>query len=300
MIESLREILSVPVDAVPLALFRCLLGIIIVVNLLKNWNSILKYYTRSSYYLFFEWTPFVRPLKKMGMQILMWSIMILSCCFVLGFIYPYCAIFLCLCSFYVLFIDKAAFSHENYLICLLLLLFSFVDGARGLSLDSFLFQSSFFEQTVPYGHILIIKLQCLIAFSFSGINKITYEFLIKAVPLRQFLKGFIWSHSKHYKNFSKFVNRRGAECTERFFNLKYTPIFLAWTVMLVETFSLSFMFFESTYYLGLISYLLYHLFKYQFFSRLGFYLNLSALILFLKPSVINQLTHVLINFYDNF
>lgn len=95
--------------------------------------------------------------------------------------------FVCFC--YAELIDKTYYLNHYYLVSVMTFLLLFVPANRYLSLDV-LRKPALKATHVPAWTIYVFRLQLCIVYFYAGLSKLTYDWLINAMPLK------IWLHAK--------------------------------------------------------------------------------------------------------
>lgn len=286
----MREFLSAPVDPISIALFRMLIGGVMLVYFFRNRSFFTAYYTHSPFYFYYEWTPFIKPLNRFFMKVIFHLMVFFAFLFTLGFFYRFCAVVLFLMNTYVLLLDKTMYSNRAYLWSLFLFLFSFVDGAKVFSLDSFVWYSSSVEKWIPYWQLFIFKAQIGIVYFYGGVNQITFDRLFRAMPLRKVMKSFVWRKTNHYKNFKLFIHRRIAFFVERLLQTTFFPYFISWLLTLLDLLIILPMFFEGIFYFALPIYFAYVFLDRVFYDYSKKYCeHYFFVVLFLNPEIFRSI-----------
>jgi len=131
----------------------------------------------------FEW---IHPMGAAGMYSL-YVVMAIAALFItIGLFYRIAAITFFLCFCYAELIDKTYYLNHYYLVSVFTFLLIWVPAHRYFSIDV-LRKPSLKVTTVPAWTITIFKLQLGITYFFAGLSKLTYDWLINAMPLRIWL-----------------------------------------------------------------------------------------------------------------
>jgi hypothetical protein len=283
VVEEWKALLSVPVDAAPLSLFRMIYGAVFFVYYLVVWKEKVFVYTYSSLYFHFELTPFVVPLSRRGMNVLMGIQTFSALCLSVGFFSSFSAFFLCLSSAYMMLIEKAYYTNHHYFHVLICLLLGVVDAGRVLSLDSWLWGNTEQGSVLPFWQVMIFKLQVLIVYSYGGLSKLNKDWLIRLMPIRQMFGDTVYYFLQ--RNLGAWSDGDYVQRRIRFFSFRFLPFLMAWAGLFVDLFVVWFMLFENTFYFGLAVYLGFSVFNHWFFYLGTFpYMNYTVLILFFDES----------------
>ena len=186
--RQLTDLLFRPRSIAPLVTFRVVMGLLLFVGIVRTWRQgwIERLYLEPQFFFkfpYFEWVP--HP-GETGIYLL-FGVAALSALFIaLGILYRLSAFSFFLSFTWIQLIDATNYLNHYYLVCLLGFLLLFVPANRAYSLDV-LFGWTKPQRSVPFWCIGIFLLQLVIVYTFAGIAKINYEWLIRAMPLRIWL-----------------------------------------------------------------------------------------------------------------
>ena len=135
--------------------------------------------------LYYEFIPFLKPLPKALMDVLLVGLLIASILITIGKYYRKAMIFFCIGFTYVFLLDKAYYNNHLYLVCLLSFLMVFIPADHKLSFTK---NKSDQDNPVRYWHLLILKLQLVFVYFFGGIAKLNSDWLIAKQPTLTILK----------------------------------------------------------------------------------------------------------------
>ena len=191
MIKKVSAYLSKNVPAAPLAVFRIVFGLLMLVSLIR---FVMKGWVHSMYvmpkmffpYFGFEW---VKPLGAEGMYIVFGLMILASLGIVLGAFYRICTILFFVLFTYVELIDKTNYLNHYYFISLVSFLMMFVPADRCFSVDNILKGRAGLTR-VARVNIFILQLQMFLVYFFAGVAKINSDWLLDAQPLRTWLPAF--------------------------------------------------------------------------------------------------------------
>ncbi len=180
---NVRQHLSQPVDAAPLALFRMLFGILMMWEVVRYWRRerIERYYVEPEF--FFSFIDGL-PTFGGGIYVIFFAMFVAAFFLSTGFRYRLAAIAFFILYTYVFLIDKTHYNNHYYLICLLALLFSVTDANRRFSLDA---RRKATPSQVPRWQIFIFQFQIVVVFLYAGIAKINEDWLA-GEPVRAWLR----------------------------------------------------------------------------------------------------------------
>ncbi|MCS7012898.1 MAG: HTTM domain-containing protein [Chloroherpetonaceae bacterium] len=185
----LTSFLTKPVHIAPLAMFRIVFGLVMLISTIRFWllgwieDQYIKPVMHFTYYGF-EW---VKPLGAVGMYLVFIAMGLTSFCIMLGLFYRVSSVLFFLLFTYVELLDKAYYLNHYYFVSITAFLLTLVPAHRYFSLD-ILLRPALRVEHVPRWTIDLFKLQLAIVYFFAGIAKINSEWLLEAMPLRLWLR----------------------------------------------------------------------------------------------------------------
>jgi len=172
----------------PLAVMRMAFGAIMLIStirfLLKGWVS--AFYIKPKFHFTFYGFEWVKPLGATGMYLLFAILVIAAMLVTIGLFYRAAIVTFFLCFTYVELIDKTTYLNHYYFISVMAFLMILVPANRYFSVDV-LRKPNLLATYVPNWTIGIFKLQLILVYFFAGVSKLTYDWLIAAMPLRIWL-----------------------------------------------------------------------------------------------------------------
>lgn len=177
-------------NAAPLAVFRILFGVMMLLSIIRFWANgwIQKLYLEPNYhfsYYGFEW---VKPLGNYT-YLLFFICGLSSICITLGFKYRFAIVTFFLSFTYIELMDKTTYLNHYYFISILSFLLIFLPANKFFSLDSFLNKKEY--KNIPKWTIDSLKLLLGIVYFYAGLAKLNSDWLFRAQPLK------IWLPSKY-------------------------------------------------------------------------------------------------------
>ncbi len=283
--------LGEPVDAVPLALFRILLGLVLCAHTLTHARKAVWYYTRSPFYCGFELTSFLRTPSHSGITAVIAGQVLCTYLLCVGLFHPWGGFFEVLLFGYLFLIDKTTYNNHHYLTILLLFLLSVTDSAAVLSFDSLTAQPHSDNGTVPYWQLLIVQLQLAIVYTYGGLNKLNKDWLLRGQPTKIALHKFQGRTHLRFKLRHYCFNEAIATKIKRLFQLRATPYVINWMGTVVDLSIIWLLMCDATRPWALPFFFAFHFFNQWFFAIEAFPLiNYASAVLFLRPET---LWHVL-------
>lgn len=177
-------------NAAPLAVFRILFGVMMLLSIIRFWANgwIQKLYLEPNYhfsYYGFEW---VKPLGNYT-YLLFFICGLSSICITLGFKYRFAIVTFFLSFTYIELMDKTTYLNHYYFISILSFLLIFLPANKFFSFDSFLNKKEY--KNIPKWTIDSLKLLLGIVYFYAGLAKLNSDWLFRAQPLK------IWLPSKY-------------------------------------------------------------------------------------------------------
>jgi len=177
-------------NAAPLAVFRILFGVLMLLSIIRFWANgwIQKLYLEPNYhfsYYGFEW---VKPLGNYT-YLLFFICGLSSICITLGFKYRFAIVTFFLSFTYIELMDKTTYLNHYYFISILSFLLIFLPANKFFSFDSFLNKKEY--KNIPKWTIDSLKLLLGIVYFYAGLAKLNSDWLFRAQPLK------IWLPSKY-------------------------------------------------------------------------------------------------------
>jgi hypothetical protein len=174
LIKKWLRYLDEPVSGASLAVFRICFSILMVVLVYEFFQSKWIDTLSGDRVFHFTYIHAISPWSGYGMHIHLIFLAVLALLMGIGFLYRPAAILFLFAFTYVFLLEKSLYQNHLYLVCLLSLLFSIVSANRVWSLDN-LRQKP--PDRVPRWNVLIFRFQFVIVYFFSGIAKLSSDWL---------------------------------------------------------------------------------------------------------------------------
>jgi len=187
---SIQSYIKQYTEAAPLAVFRILFGLMMLVSLIRFWSYgwIDKLYIQPQFFFSYYGFEWVKPLGKY--TYILFSICALaSLCIALGYKYRIAIITFFLSFTYIELMDKTTYLNHYYFISILSFLMIFLPAGSYFSLDAYKNENRRF-QYVPKWTVDSLKLLLGIVYFYAGLAKLNSDWLFRAMPLK------IWLPSK--------------------------------------------------------------------------------------------------------
>jgi hypothetical protein len=178
------------VEAAPLAVFRILFGLMMLLSIIRFWSYgwIDKLYIQPDFFFSYYGFEWVKPLGNF--TYILFVVCGLSTLFVaLGYKYKIAIITFFLSFSYIELMDKTTYLNHYYFISVLSFLMIFLPANVYYSIDAIKNKKKRF-QYIPVWSINSIKLLLGIVYFYAGLAKLNSDWLLKAMPLK------IWLPSK--------------------------------------------------------------------------------------------------------
>lgn len=182
--------IKAPVEAAPLAVFRILFGLMMLLSIIRFWayGWIDKFYLQPKFFFSYYGFEWVKPVGQFTYLIFI-VCAISAILVVLGYRYKMAIIVFFLSFTYIELMDKTTYLNHYYFISLLSFLMIFLPANVYYSLDAYKNPKKAF-QYIPGWTINSIKLLLGIVYFYAGLAKLNSDWLLKAMPLK------IWLPSK--------------------------------------------------------------------------------------------------------
>lgn len=188
MLQIISKHITSPVSIAPLAVFRAVFGLVMLVSILRfalnGW--IFDLYIQPGYYFTFYGFDWVVPLGDPGMYIVFAVMGLAALCIMLGYYYRLAAVLFFLSFTYVELIDKTNYLNHYYFVSIISFLLMLVPAHRYFSLDVWRKPRLKLEK-VPAWTVNIFKLQLGVVYVYAGLAKLNPDWLLEAMPLRLWL-----------------------------------------------------------------------------------------------------------------
>ena len=174
-------------NAAPLAVFRLFFGLLMCVSIIRFWSNdwIQSLYIEPNFhfsYYGFEW---VKPLGDYT-YLLFLVCGISSFLVAIGYKYRLSILVFFLSFTYIELMDKTTYLNHYYFISVISFIMLFLPCNAQFSVDGFMRKKSY--KSVPKWTIDSIKLMLGIVYFYAGLAKINSDWLLKAMPLKLWLK----------------------------------------------------------------------------------------------------------------
>lgn len=188
LIQRCKSHLLAPVSIAPLVTFRIIFGAMLLFSTVRflwlGWVE--DHYLAPVFhfkYFGFEW---VEVLPAFWLYAVHYLMMFAALGVMLGLFYRLSAIVLFLTFTYIELIDLTYYLNHYYFVSIVCFLMIFLPAHRYFSLD-ILRKPSLYSDTIARWPITVIRLQLAIVYTFAGLAKINYDWLILALPLKIWL-----------------------------------------------------------------------------------------------------------------
>jgi vitamin K-dependent gamma-carboxylase len=174
--------LKQPVSDLPLALWRSVLGVLVLVVVLLDWGNIGSQLVKPAFHFTYDGFGWVKPLPLGAMQGIYIVLGLAALGLVVGFASRPMAAICGLALAYILLIDQARYASNVYLLILSCFLLALLPRVRSLSLDSKLFGAGQ-PATVPTWAQLAVMILAGVPLLYAGLYRLTPDWL-QGWPLR--------------------------------------------------------------------------------------------------------------------
>lgn len=175
-------------EAAPLAAFRILFGLMMVVSMIRFWYNgwIEKLYITPSFHFSYYGFDWVKPFGE-------WTYLLFILCglaalgVAAGYKYRLSIILFFLSFTYIELMDKTTYLNHYYFISVLSFLMIFLPAGRYFSIDAL--DPIHRRQYIPAWTINAVKLMVGIVYFYAGLAKLHWDWLVNAMPLKIWLPG---------------------------------------------------------------------------------------------------------------
>jgi uncharacterized membrane protein YphA (DoxX/SURF4 family) len=186
--RNFYNLLEKPVSITPLITFRILFGALMIISaarfMMLGWIE--DHYINPVFhfkYFGFSWIESLPTFWLYTIHI----VMIIAALFVMvGLLYRVAAAVLFFCFTYTELIDLTYYLNHYYFVTLIAGLMIFLPAHKYFSVDT-IRNPSLRTKFVPAWTILIIKFQLAVVYTYAGLAKLTYDWLILALPMKIWL-----------------------------------------------------------------------------------------------------------------
>lgn len=152
--------------------------------MMRGWVS--AFYIKPRFHFTFYGFDWVKPFSEKGMYALFALMIVCTLLIAIGLLYRLATVLFFLSFTYVELIDKTTYLNHYYLVSIMALLLIMVPANSYFAVDALL-KPRLKATQVPGWCVNIFKLQLVLVYFFAGISKISYDWLIAAMPLRIWL-----------------------------------------------------------------------------------------------------------------
>jgi hypothetical protein len=272
--QKFRAEVSKPVSASPLAIFRAVFGLLMVLAVIRFWARgwITELYVQPVFHFTYNGFAWVKPLGHYGTHALFALIGLSAWGIMLGWRTKFSAGLFFLSFTYAELMDKANYLNHYYFVSLIAFLLLWVNAGAVFSLDARRNRTSTkahaFSRFVPRWHIGIFKTQIALVYFFAGLAKLHPDWLLEAQPLS------LWLPAKAH-----------LPLIGPFLDLKITAYAFSWFGAAFDLFIPFFLFWRRTSALAYGAVVIFHLLTAWLFPVIGVfpYVMLMAGTIFLPP-----------------
>ena len=190
MLVMVSSYLNKYTDASPLAVFRILFGLTMLVSIFRFWGNgwIKKLYIEPTFFFSYFGFQWVKPIDNYTYFIFI-ICAIASLCIALGYRYRLAMVTFFISFTYIELMDKTTYLNHYYFVSILGFLLIFLPAHAYFSVDVYKTKKEY--QKVPRWTVDSIKLLLSIVYFYAGLSKLNSEWLQRAMPLK------IWLPSKY-------------------------------------------------------------------------------------------------------
>ena len=185
-----KKYISKQTNAAPLAVFRVLFGVMMLVSMVRFWYNgwIEKLYLEPSFhfsYYGFEW---IKPIGNFT-YLLFILCGVAALCIAIGYKYRISIVLFFIAFTYIELMDKTTYLNHYYFVSVVSFILIFLPANARFSVDNIISGKEY--QKIPRWTIDSVKLILGIVYVYAGLSKLNSEWLFRAMPLK------IWLPSKY-------------------------------------------------------------------------------------------------------
>lgn len=240
--NTIHQHLTGTVSIAPLVTFRIVFGLMMVFSTVRfmylGWIE--DHYLDPVFqfkYFGFYWVQVLPDFWMYAVHVLM---IVAALGMTFGLFYKISAAVFFLLFTYTELIDLTYYLNHYYFVSLVSMLLIFLPAHRYFSLDV-LRKPSLYSETIPRWPVTVIKLQLAIVYTYAGLAKINYDWLILALPLK------IWVPAND-----------NLPVIGEMFKWKITPYLFSWFGMIYDCTIVLFLSIRRTRMLAYISVVIFH------------------------------------------
>jgi len=169
--------------AAPLAVFRILFGLLMVISLIRFWLNgwIETIYIEPAIHFHYGWFPFIEvPGKFTYLLFIITGISAL--CVSIGYKYRFAIVFFFLGFSYIELLDKTTYLNHYYFISVISFILIWLPAQAYFSIDAKQ-DSTLRSSLIPQWQIDVLKLMLAIVYIYAGLAKLNSDWLLNAMPL---------------------------------------------------------------------------------------------------------------------
>ncbi|WP_316839848.1 HTTM domain-containing protein [Pedobacter gandavensis] len=283
-VTKIRQWIQEPVSIAPLANFRVLFGIMMVLSTIRFWMKgwVMTQYVDPAFHFTFMGFDWVQPLGATGMYAVFLIMGISALLVALGLYYRISIIVFFLLFSYVELIDVTYYLNHYYFVSVISFLMIWLPAGRFFSLD--VWRNPAIEVTlVPRWITGTIRLQLGLVYFFAGLAKLNADWLFEAMPMK------IWLPTKSHLPLIG--------------NLMYedwVAYLFSWFGAIYDLFIVFFLLNKRTRKYGYIAVLIFHIATAIFFPAIGMfpYIMMVCTLIFFSAADQLKLIYVVRDFSE--
>ena len=190
MLPSLTHYLNSPIKAAPLAVFRILFGVLMVISMIRFWYHgwIEKLYLTPQFHFHFYGFEFIQvPGQYTYLLFILCTISALAVA--LGYRYRLAICLFFLCFTYIELMDKTTYLNHYYFISVVSFILIWLPANAYFSIDAQR-NSHIASKNIPRWSLLVLQMMIAIVYLYAGLAKLNDDWMYHAMPLA------IWLPSK--------------------------------------------------------------------------------------------------------
>lgn len=169
-------------NAIPLELFRIILGFTFVVEAIRLFQELSEHFIQPDFFFKFNGFEFVRPLPEVAMQGILFIMLVAAVCIILKKLYKPSLLLYLIGYAYFFLLDVSLYNNHYYLFILIMLLLLVIPQEGSIQE----MRKGILPQTPKWG-IWILQFQIFVVYFYGGIAKLDSDWLNGSVMRATFL-----------------------------------------------------------------------------------------------------------------
>ncbi len=267
--DIVKDRLSVPTDAMPIAIFRMVLGLCCCYWAHRYIDpEVIRIYAHHFETVPYRYLSWVRPGPEWALTIIFYSGLLAAVGITIGLFYRLSLAIFGLVYIYVFLFDATYYNNHFYMVILLLFIFLLINAHQQLSIDA---KRKVMSDQVPQWQVWLPKFQVLVVYFYGGLAKIQWDWL-RGEPAQ-----ILVSENVHWPIIGAL------------FSHPVSPFVFAYAALAFDLLIGPMLIYAKTRVLAIVLTLIFHITNHFWFNIGVFpWLMLGANVLFINPRVLRK------------